>query len=241
MNKNKNKGCISGALGTVFVVLGVVVYAVISSLFNRLFVGMAHGDSVACALMTKWLIGVGIAFVLYEAIFILWQFDILKKSKAQQENGEKSKNAFRLIAVLCICASLLIGIIFSNTYIDCREDSISSVYFVTTKEYRWDKRNDVRKYSLSCDANGGLSFKISMKDGEVIELFGHVTSLTDKFRDQFDTDSLNLLAYAAYLSNEFERSDFIVEKSISGVEYIEKYYKEQSPEIWELLEKIINE
>ena len=239
MNKNKNKGCISGIIGTFFVVLGVAAYAVISSLFNRVFVSLAHGDTVACALMTRWLTGVGIAFLLYEAIFILWQFDLIKKNK-QSNDIAKSKNTLLIIAVICIVASLLIGVVFSNTYIDCRDDSISNVCFVTTKEYRWDTRNDILRYSLSCDENGGLSFKITMKDGNTVDLFGYVTSISDSFREKYNADKVSLLSYAAYLSEQFDNSGFVIEKEISGVEYMTKAYKDNNSEIWSELEKIIN-
>ena len=238
MNKNKNKGCLSGIIGTFFVVLGVAAYAVISSLFNRAFVSLAHGDTVACALMTRWITGVGIAFILYEAIFILWQFDLLKKSKAS-ENSSQSKKILLIVAAACIAASLLVGVVFANTYVDCREDSISNVCFVTTKEYRWDTRNDILRYSLSCDESGGLSFKITMKDGNTVDLFGHVTSISDSFREKYNADKVSLLSYAAYLSEQFENSGFIIEKEISGVEYMTATYKDSNPEIWAELEKMI--
>ena len=238
LNKNKNKGCFSGIIGTVFVVLGVATYAVISSLFNRVFVSSAHGDTVACALMTKWLTGVGIAFILYEAIFILWQFDILKKNKSS-DNNTKGKKIFLIVASACIATSLLVGVVLANIYVDCREDSISNVCFVTTKEYRWDTRNDVLRYSLSCDENGGLSFKITMKDGNIVDLFGHVTSISDSFREKYNADKVSLLSYAAYLSEQFDNSGFVIEKEISGVEHMTKAYKDKNPEIWTELERII--
>ena len=229
----------AGVLGTVFVVLGVVIYAVITSLLNRFFVSTALGNDTACALMTNWQTGVTIAFILYEAIFILWQFDLLKKARKDVDE-KKNKKIFLLIATLCICASLIVGVVFANTYVECREDSISKVCFVTTKEYRWDDKNDVLRYSLSCDANGGLTFRITMKDGEVIELFGNVTSLSDSFKEKYQTDKVNLLAYAADLASQFDSSEFIIDKSISGVEYMEQYYKTDNSEIWKCLESIIN-
>ena len=238
MNKDKNKGCASGLFGTFFVILGVAAYAVVSSLFNRAFVSSAHGDTIACALMTKWLTGVGIAFILYEAIFILWQFDLLKKSRSS-DNSLKGKKLLLIVASACIAASLLVGVVFANTYVDCREDSISNVCFVTTKEYRWDTQNDILRYSLSCDEGGGLSFKIKMKDGSTVDLFGHVTSISDSFREKYNADKVSLLSYAAYLSDQFENSGFIIEKEISGVEHMTATYKDSSPEIWAELEKII--
>ena len=132
MNKKNNKGCFSGVIGTVFVVLGVGAYAVISSLFNRAFVGEAFGNEIACGLMTKWLTGVGIAFILYEAIFILWEFDLLKKTKGNFDE-KKGKRILLAVALICISASLLVGVVFANTYIECREDSISKVCFAPTK------------------------------------------------------------------------------------------------------------
>ena len=238
MNTSKNKGCLSGVIGTFFVVLGVAAYAVVSSLFNRIFVSLAHGDAIACALMTSWLTGVGVAFILYEAIFILWQFDLLKKNNAP-ENNPKSKKILLIVAAACIAASLLAGIVLANTYVDCREDSISNVCFTTTKEYRWDTRNDILRYSLSCDESGGLSFKITMKDGNTVDLFGHVTSISDSFRDKYSADKVSLLSYAAYLSEQFDDSGFVIEKEISGVEYMIQAYKNNNPEIWAELEKII--
>lgn len=241
MNKKNNKGCFSGILGTIFVVLGVGAYAVISSLFNRAFVGEAFGNDIACGLMTKWLTGVGIAFILYEAIFILWEFDILKKAKSNFDE-KKSKKILIAVALICICASLLVGVVLANTYVRCGEDSISKVCFATTKEYRWDTRCDVLRYSLSCDSNGSLTFNVTMKDGEVIELLGNVTSASATFNEKYETSKVNLLSYAAFLVEEFDNNDFIIEKSISGKEYMEKFYNNsERAEIWACLESIIAE
>ena len=241
MNKKNNKGCFSGVVGTIFVLLGVGAYAIISSLFNRAFVGEAFGDTVACGLMTKWLTGVGIAFILYEAIFILWEFDLLKKTKNNFDE-KKSKKILLTVALILICASLLVGVVFANTYIECREDSISKVCFAPTKEYRWDTRCDVLRYSLSCDQSGSLTFNITMKDGEVVELLGNVTSVSESFNEKYNTNTVNLLSYAAYLSNAFDESGFIIEKNISGKEYMEKFYNNSDrAEIWECLESIIAE
>ena len=241
MNKKNNKGCISGALGTLIVVLGVGAYAIISSLFNRAFVGEAFGNDIACGLMTKWLTGVGIAFILYEAIFILWEFDLLKKTKSNFDE-KKGKKILLAVALVCICASLLVGVFFANTYVECREDSISKVCFAPTKEYRWDTRCDVLRYTFSCDSNGSLTFNITMKDGEVIELLGNVSSASESFNEKYSTSKVNLLSYAAYLSDTFDSSEFIIEKNVSGKEYMENFYNNsERAEIWACIERIINE
>ncbi len=242
MNKKNNKGCASGILGTLGVILGVAVYAVLSSLLNRLFVGIRLGNDVACALLPMTLTGITVAFVLYEVIFVVWQ---VKLSQIASKNGDGSKmdKIFKLVAVGCISASLLFSIFAANTYTELREDSISKVCFVTTKEYKWEDKNDVMRYSLACDENGGLTFKITMKDGEVIDLFGSVTSLSDSFKEKYNTDKVNLLAYAAHLAEEFDNSGFIIEKSVTDAskKNAEGFYKEDYPEIWEQIEIIISD
>ena len=240
MNKKNNKGCASGILGTLCVVLGVAVYAIISSLLNRLFVGLRFGDGVACALLPMTLTGLTVAFVLYEVIFIVWQ---VKLSQIASQNGDGGKigKIFKIVTVACISASILFAIFSANTYTELREDSISKVCFVTTKEYDWTEKNDVLRYSFACDEDGGLTFKIAMKDGEVIDLLGSVTSLSDSFKERFSTDKVNLLAYAAYLSEQFDNSGFIIEKNVSeaSIKNAESFYKEKHPEIWEQVERII--
>ena len=148
---------------------------------------------------------------------------------------------FKLVAVGCISASLLFAIFGANTYTELREDSISKVCFVTTKEYRWDNKSDVMRYSFACGEDGGITFKITMKDGEVIELLGSVTSQSDSFKEKFSTDKVNLLAYAAHLSEQFDNSGFIIEKNVSesSIKNAESVYKEKHPEIWEQIEIIV--
>ena len=242
MNKKNNKGCASGILGTLFVILGVAAYAILSSLLNRLFIGSRFGDGVACALLPLSLTGITVAFALYEVIFIVWQ---VKLSQIASQNGDGGKivKIFKIVTVACISASLLFAIFSANTYTELREDSISKVCFVTTREYEWADKSDVMRYSFTCDEEGGLTFKITMKDGEVIDLFGSVTSLSDSFKEKFNTDKVNLLAYAAHLSEQFDNSGFIIEKNVSeaSVKNAESYYKEKYPEIWEQIEIIIAE
>lgn len=240
MNKKNNKGCASGILGTLCVILGVVAYALISSLLNRLFVGIRLGDSVACALLGTALTGITVAFVLYEIIFIMWQVK-LSQIASNNNNGARFSKIFKIVTVACISVSLLFAIFGANTYTELREDSISKVCFVTTKEYKWNEKNDVLRYSFSCDESGGLTFKITMKNGEVIELLGSVTSQSDSFKEKFSTDKVNLLAYAAHLSEQFDNSGFIIEKNVSeaSIKNAESFYKEKYPEIWEQIEIII--
>lgn len=242
MNKKNNKGCTSGILGTLCVVLGVAAYAIISSLLNRLFIGIRFGEDVVCALLPLSLTGITVAFVLYEIIFVVWQ---VKLSQIASQNGDSSKigKIFKVVTVACISASMLFAVFGANTYTELREDSISKVCFVTTKEYKWEDKNDVMRYSFACEEDGGLTFKITMKDGEVIDIFGSVTSLSDSFKEKFNTDKVNLLAYAAHLSEQFDNSGFIIEKNVTkaSIENAESFYKEDFPEIWEQIERIICE
>ena len=240
MNKKNNKGCASGIIGTLCVILGVVAYAIISSLLNRLFVSIRIGDGVACALLGSAMTGITVAIVLYEIIFIVWQLK-LSQIASKSGDGTRLNKIFKIVAVSCVSASLLFAVYSANTYTELREDSISKVCFVTTKEYKWDDKNDILRYSFACDDTGGLTFKITMKDGESIDLLGSVTSLSDSFREKYSTDKVNLLAYAAHLSEKFDSSEFIIEKNVTdaSIKNAESFYKEKYPEIWEQIEIII--
>lgn len=231
-------GCGTGILGTLVVILGVVVYAFISTMLNRLFTAARFGDESAGAVFGLFLTGLTVAFVLYEAIFIFGQI------KLSQENSSGDKNNLKKIYVIvfagCVALSLAFAVFSANTFTELRSDSISKVCFTTTKEYRWDDRNDVYGYTFACDETGGLAFSIKMKDGETIEVLGGVNSLSNGFKHEFKTDKVNLLSYAAHLSQEFDNSEYIIDKKIIGVEFMEQSYKEKSPEIWAEIIKIID-
>ncbi len=236
MNKNKNVGCFSGILGTLFVILGVIGYALVSSYINRLFIGARFGNDASVALLELSLTGLTVAFVLYEAIFIVSQIR-LHKNASGKDDGGKMNRIYRLVFVGCVCLSLLFAIFSANTFTECDGDSISKVCFVTTKEYRWDEENKVTRYALGCDADGNLTYKIFIRGEKPIELFNTVNSCTDSFIEKYG----GMEGYAAYLSEQFDNSDHIIEKEITGIEYMERYYKEDYPEIWKHLETIIND
>ncbi len=206
-----------------------MIYAVVSSLINRVIVGAKISSEIACALLPLSMVGITVAFVLYEAIFVIWEINNVK--------GDGSmRRLVRIVATVCISASLLFAIFSANTYTKLGENSISKVCFVTTNEYRWAESNDILSYSLSCDADGNLSYTVNTKDGKSIEFFGSVNSCSGQFIEKHS----NLYGYAAYLSNQFDNSQFIIEKKISGQEYMEKHYKDTGSEIWKYLEQIIN-
>ena len=233
-NKNNNKkggGCLSWLLGTLLVIVGVIVYAVLSSFINRLIIGGRLGDSASCALLPLSLTGLTVAFVLYEAIFIV---RLIKFGNAKDD--AKAKKVSRIVTAACISLSFLFAIFSANTFTKLDENSISKVCFVEIKRYEWQERCDVLRYSLSCDSDGVLNFTVTMKDGEKIELLSQVNSCTEAFTEQYG----DLYGYAAYLSDTFDSSDYIIEKSVTGVENMQKYYKDTNSEIWTSLEKIID-
>ena len=227
-NKNKNKGCMSGFLGTVYVLLGVVGYAIISLLLNRIFTS-DQGES-SCHVMTFYGTGIAIAFFLYEIIFIVWQ---IKLSVIAQGKGDPARftKILKIVAAASISLSLIFAIIGANTYTLCKNDKISKVCFVTTNEYTW---NNVSRFILSCNENGTLEYTVRMKDGEAIEIFNTVNTCSDEFLEEHKS----LSGYAAYLTNEFRNSGFIIEEQIIGEEYMEKFFKEKT-DVWENLQIII--
>lgn len=240
MKKKNGTGILSAILGTLLVILGVVLYAVISSLIDGAFANMRMGDGVAMHLFPMRMTGILISFVLFEAIFIVWHVKASKDASREGDVGGKMKRLLRLVALGCICASLLVSVAFANVYTDCREDSITKVAFVPTKEYRWDERCDVAKYIFSCDEGGGLTFNVIMRDGEVIELFASPASVSDGFREKYNMSSVKYLGYAAHLAESFANSGYIIDGKVTGVENMERIYKAESPDIWAEIEKILS-
>jgi hypothetical protein len=238
-SKKNNKGCISGILGTLYVILGILAYSIIASLFNRLIIGARLGGQVAGAIMTNTFTGITIAFVLYEVIFVVWQIKLSRAAAGIPDEKGTMKRVMICVFAGCIALSLAVAAFFSNTYTELREDSISSVFVTNTKEYRWDERNDVLRYTFSCDEGGGLTFKVIMKDGKSFDILGGVSSLSSEFIQKYNTTKVNLLGYVAHLSEQFDNSDYYIEKKISGIDHMEKIYKEASPEIWAEISKII--
>ena len=210
--KKQGNGFLSAVLGTLIVLGGVVAYGVVSLLICRLFISVRFGDTVGGGLMTFWLTSVGIAFVLFEAAFVAWQIKRFLASNGRDEENKMGR-IFKIVLISAIAISLLLAICSANIFTELKDDSISTVSFVTTKEYRWDEtRNDVMSYSLECDEYGVISFSVTMKDGTEISILDSVNSLSDSFKDKH----INCLGYAAHLAESFEASGYTtIEKKIS--------------------------
>ena len=235
-----------GALGTFFVILGVVGYVIVSSLINRLFITTRFGDEIACAQMSLTVVGIVVAFLLYEAIFITWQLKLTKESTKDGDVGGGMGRLLKIVAPSAIALSLLFAVVSANTFTAFRTDSISKVFFVTTKEYNWNETdNDVRSYSFVCDEEGALSFSVTMYDGETVDILGGVTSASESFRNEFDISNVNLLKYCAHLSKSFKDidSDIGVQCNISDstVRNAKEIYQndESKALIWEQIEIIL--
>ena len=224
----------TGILGTLVVIVATIVYAIVSSLINNLFVSLRLGESADCALLPMTMTGITVAFVLFEIVFVLW---LVKKGRKGSEDEKRTALIFRIALITALAASLLFACVGANTYTRLSDDSISKVIFIEQKSYKWNDKNNVMRYTLACSNEGRLSYTVTMKDGEKIELFGSVNSCTEEFIEKYE----NLYGYAAYLSNEFESSEnAIIEGRIIGAEYMEKYYKDTDSVIWKYLNQIIN-
>lgn len=232
-NKTKNLGCLTTLLGTLVVLIATAVYAVISSLLCNLIISVRFSDKTACALLPLSFTVIGAAFVLFEIIFLLFE---LKKVKENETEGKKIKKLFRIIAPVCIGIAILMSIISANTYTKLTDTSISKVCFTEYKSYTWNDRNDVMRFTLACDENGNLTYTVTMKDGERIEIFGGVNSQSDSFAEKYG----NPYAYAAHITQQFRESEYIIDERITGQANMEKFYKEAYPEIWTHLESIIS-
>lgn len=231
MNKKNKKGWVSGILGTVAVIIGVIVYAILAALINNLMSGLNLAGGAACALYPLTLTGITVAFVLYEAIFITWQ---IKLGRPDGDEKTKMEKIFKIVFILCVSLSLIFAMFSANTYTRLDDNSIKKVCFVEYKEYGWTEHNSVLRYTLSCDENGMLSYTVIMKDGESFEILGQVNSCSQEFLQKHK----NLYGYAAYLSEQFDSSEFIIEGKVTGVENMQKHHK-NNKDVWPYLERII--
>ncbi|MGM9643793.1 MAG: hypothetical protein ACI3X1_01770 [Eubacteriales bacterium] len=228
MNKNNNKGCVSGILGTLAVILGVIVYAVLSSLLCGVFVGARFPEKPVCALLTFLIPSIGIAFVIFEVIFVAWQ---IKLSKKGGDGEKKFKRIFKIVTLSCISALLLLSVVGANTYTKLDDSTISKVCFIDYKSYDIDE--DISRCTLSCSADGALSYTVTMKDGEKIEFFNSVNAFAGGFKEKYE----NLFGYASYISEKLSNDG--LPTRIVGEKYMEKYYKEDHAEVWKYLEAMI--
>lgn len=233
-------------LGTLFVVIGVVAYVIFSSLLTRLFIGVRFGSDAAGAIMTLTMTGIIVAFLLYEAIFITWQIKLTKES-AKNNDGFNMDKLLRIVAIACVSLSVVFATVSANTFTELREDSISKVCFIKTHEYRWtDGHHDVKRYTFVCDESGGISFNVTMKDGEVVEILSGVTSLSNSFKEKYSTSSLHLLAYCADLAEDFSSTDgeYRIDCRISDttVANAKSFYESNEDQalVWAQIERIIN-
>ncbi len=232
----KRKGFLSGFFGTILVLLGVVVLMVLTSFLANLVFSAKLDGITSVAILKLSMAGAIVYFILLEVIFFMWQISLAKKEDTSQSDADRKRfsKISRAVYISTLCAILLFALISVNTYTDCREDSISEKFFVTTKEYKW---SDVRSYSLVCDEYGTVNFTVTMRGGKSFELINTVTSCSDEFIKKYGS----MYGYAAYLSSEFDTQDNYIEKRVIGAEYMETYYKEDYPDVWKHLESIMGD
>lgn len=241
-DKKQGIGCGSAILGTLVVIGALIIYGIISLLLCRVFVSARFGDGVGGALMTFWLSSVGIAFVLFEIAFAVWQVKLAMVASGKADEN-KMRRIFRITLVSAIALSFILAIFSANTFTELKNDSISKVCFVTTEEYRWDKDdNDVSSYSFECDENGSVSFTVTMKGNKVISILDAVNSLSESFKKEHT----NGLGYAAHLTESFKENGLnTIEAKISDstVENAKKHYRDSENEAqkitWTMIERIL--
>ncbi len=230
LNKKNNQGCFSAVLGTLCIIIGVIIYAVVSSLVSNLFISLRFGNASECALLSLSFTGIIVAFIAFDIIFIVWQLKLMKRG---EEGEAKFNKIFKLTLIICLCVVILFPIISANTFTKLDEASISKVFFI---EYRtYDISTDITHATLACNADGNLTYTVTMRDWERVELFGSVNSCGDAFIDEYE----NLYGYAAYLTKRLSENGQTIR--IIGKEYMETHYKDAHPEIWKYIEVMIKE
>ncbi len=212
------------------IIIGVVIYAVVSSLVNNLFISLRFGDASACALLSLSFAGIIVAFIAFDVIFIVWQLKLFRRG---EESEAKFNKIFKVTLAVCLSMVLLFPIISANTFTMLDDSSFSKVFFTEYRKY--DISTDITHATLACDANGNLTYTVTMRDRETIELFGSVNSCGSGFIEDYE----NLYGYAAYLTTRLSENGQAIR--VMGKEYMESNYKDSHPEIWKYLEEMIRE
>ena len=220
-------------LGTLCVIIGILLYILISTRLTGMLVQGAHGDSVAYALLPLSYPCILVVFILLEAILFIRYIpseEDYQKSRpfsAKPVAGEKknmpTKKKLNILTAALAVAVLLCTVVSANTYTVVSEDGITPHFFVDTAHYGWDR---VSSYKVDCDSSKGLSVTFTMDDGNSFEVLQNPTSSTASFTEKYDTPLAMLVDIDAYLR---ERS---IPNNAAHIETARAFYEDEFPSLW---------
>ena len=234
-------------IGTAASIILTVIYTLLMNLTAKFSFSARASDIAVIALREHTMVFIAVAFFIFEIIFFVCLFSSMAKEKSDKQDGKllggksidgnkKTKLSLTKTTKIAGIAGIvvLLGMLAFNSgvYTEVSKDSIKKKVFVTTDEYTWD---EVYRYSFSCDENANLKYTVQMDDGKSFQILVSSNSCSEQFTEEFG----DVLSFAYYLSCEFESSDKQIIKDISGIEYMEQYYKSNEAN-WSKIEKIIN-
>lgn len=243
-SKQGGKGCLFLIVGTLAVIVGTILFAVVTGKVTELVINARHGGEAVYALMTASIPCIVITFLLLNCILILLY---LPGENPQDKNrtgekqftpmlGEKPKTPSignkRVIswAVAGMAVAVIaVGAVSANTYtLVSAEDGITTHCFVDLRHYGWD---EVGRYNIDCDNSKGLSVTFTMKDGKKIEILQGTVSATKEFHASYremskDDDPAGIGATLAYAVDIDKRlSEQGVLRDVSHFERAVSFYQ----------------
>lgn len=188
-------------LATILGTLAVVGLTVLSVLFfgflGTRFLALRFSDAPVAALL-PWLIpGVILAFVGFEAIFILLSPEVERGdalgSSPRKRLGPKQKRVLILVILLLL---VLLFLTIPNAQILCDADGITVhyVFSFTDHHYSWE---DVSVASVA-DHGTTFSFNLKMKDGKSFDLMGYSSAETEAFTETYG----DILGYMVFVDGQ---------------------------------------
>ena len=232
------KGILFLILGTLAVIAGVMIFAVVTGRVTAALVESRYGGTASYVLLTASIPCIAICFVLLEAIlFLQYLPDTAAKLQSrrpmlgQPEQPMYSKKVINLVCLGLLALTVLCGFVSTNTYTVVSEDGISTHFFAETSRYEW---RQVTRYTVDCDTDRGLSVTYTMRDGKQFEVLQNAVSTTDTFDEQYGSAT----AFALHTSEKLH--ELQIPKTCYHQELAISFYRDTMPETWTYVAQLIN-
>lgn len=245
--KSDKRGCLFLLVGSLFALLATGGFVLVVSLLSGVVIESRHGGETAYALMTIVKPCYGIAMLCFYGILAVWyvsppagKTEPPKKGTTMapllgRHNQEKAPEALPrrtlwLISAGLFCGVLITGAVAVNTYRLVSTEGIRSYCFVETASYEWKQ---VTTYRVGCDTDGGLSMTFTMRDGKQYEILQGVNAATTEFKE----DYTSVTHFSADIDERMVALQ--VPRNVQHMERAVKFYREDYPELWPYVSRII--
>ena len=245
-NQKGKKGCLFLLLGTLGVLVGTLVYILVSGWISAAVIEAAIGGKVAYALLTASLPCIIVVFVLLDGILLLNYLPSAEPSDPDEMSpmlGRRkaqglSPKLVRGLSIALASATVLVALVSAGTYRTVSKEGVSTtVCFIKVEDYRWEQ---VSSYEVACDNDRGLSMTFTMRDGKRFEILQNTMSAPTSFKEIHDCKE----AFAVKIMERMEELQVPCEsfESTSNhrklMESARTFYKDD-PQLWPFIKQLI--